>query len=94
MTAAQQQQQQQPPAAPPMAGATLGACVASKQFRFLALFAAVREAEGTLVVQYKHPVSAFQAFCISLSLVHHAQHQQRAQQPASPTSTGTYGSFT
>lgn len=49
-TAAAQQQQQPPPAAPPMAGATLGACVASKQFRFLALFAAVHILKLNFVV--------------------------------------------
>ena len=49
-TVAQQQQQQPPPAAPPMAGATLGACVASKQFRFLALFAAVHILKLNFVV--------------------------------------------
>ena len=40
----------------------------------------VRESGGTLLLQYRHPVSAFQAFCVALSLVHHAQHQQRVTQ--------------
>ena len=35
-----------------------------------------KETEGALTVEYLHPLSSFQAFCIALVLVHHAQHQQ------------------
>mmetsp|Transcript_7856 Transcript_7856/g.24520 ORF Transcript_7856/g.24520 Transcript_7856/m.24520 type:complete len:320 (-) Transcript_7856:553-1512(-) len=33
------------------------------------------QANTALSVQYSHPLSAYQAFCIALSLVHHAQHR-------------------
>lgn len=36
------------------------------------------QCNSSLSVQYSHPLSAYQAFCIALSLVHHAQHRQSA----------------
>jgi hypothetical protein len=34
------------------------------------------QCNSSLSLQYSHPLSAYQAFCIALSLVHHAQHRQ------------------
>jgi len=35
------------------------------------------QSSSTLSLQYSSPLSCFQAFCIALSLVHHAQHRRR-----------------
>jgi hypothetical protein len=55
-------------------------------------FRAVQSNES-LLVQYSHPLSAYQAFCIALSLVHYAQHRQSAVSgrhvPRSPRSVPT-----
>ena len=42
-----------------------------------------KELHGALAIQFRHPLSAYQAFGIALSLVHHAQVQaQQMQQQA------------
>ena len=40
-----------------------------------------REVQGTLTISFCHPLSAYQAFCLALALVHHAQVQAQ-QMPA------------
>lgn len=35
-----------------------------------------REVQGTLTISFRHPLSAYQAFCLALALVHHAQVQR------------------
>ena len=48
-----------------------------------------REVQGTLTISFRHPLSAYQAFCLALALVHHAQVQAQQMQP--PTAAALAG---
>lgn len=53
-----------------------------------------REVQGTLTISFRHPLSAYQAFCLALALVHHAQvqaQQVQAQQMQPPTAAALAG---
>ena len=45
-----------------------------------------REVQGTLTISFCHPLSAYQAFCLALALVHHAQVHCPSPQPQNPSS--------
>jgi hypothetical protein len=47
-----------------------------------------RESQGTLTISFRHPLSAYQAFCIALALVHHAQVQAQQMQMQQPQGAG------